>query len=131
MAVNWAVNSSINSSGYSPAQWVLGRGMKLPYNLLDQSGRLSLHERVTSEPEFAERISLMSAAQRSVVALRYNRTLSRAILARSRITGATPAQLQFQVGDQVFYYRSTKVKRQWASVWHGPGVVIGFEGNNV
>ena len=44
-AVTWACNSAIDDSGYSPAQWVLGRGLRLPYTLLDQTGRLSLHER--------------------------------------------------------------------------------------
>ena len=40
-AVTWAWNSAIDDSGYSPAQWVLGRGLRLPYTLLDQTGRLS------------------------------------------------------------------------------------------
>ena len=41
--MNWAKNARINSSGYSPAQWVTGRGYKLPWSLLDekQSGRLA------------------------------------------------------------------------------------------
>ena len=75
-ALNWAVNSAINESGYSPSQWVLGKGIKLPYSLLDSAGRLSLHERVNADPQFSERVALMSAAQRSVTALRYSRTLS-------------------------------------------------------
>ena len=37
-AVTWACNSAIDDSGYSPAQWVLGRGLRLPYTLLDQTG---------------------------------------------------------------------------------------------
>ena len=41
--VNWAKNARINSSGYSPAQWVIGRGHKLPWSLLDeeQTGELA------------------------------------------------------------------------------------------
>ena len=130
-ALNWAVNSAVNESGYSPGQWVLGKGIKLPYSLLDSAGRLSLHERVNADPQFSERVALMSAAQRSVTALRYSRTLSRAILARSRIHGAEPARSQYQIGDQVFYFRATKVKRQWSTQWHGPASIIGFENNNV
>ena len=37
-AVTWACNSAIDDSRYSPAQWVLGRGLRLPYTLLDQTG---------------------------------------------------------------------------------------------
>ena len=44
-------NSAIDDSGYSPAQWVLGRGLRLPYTLLGQTGRLSLHERVKKDTE--------------------------------------------------------------------------------
>ena len=82
-AVTWACNSAIDDSEYSPAQWVLGRRLRLPYTLLDQTGRLSLHERVTRDRAFSERIAMMSAAQRSITSLRYDRALSRAVLASS------------------------------------------------
>ena len=58
-AVTWACNSAIDDSGFSPAQWVLGRGLRLPYTLLDQTGRLSLRERVTRDGAFSERIAMM------------------------------------------------------------------------
>ena len=94
-AVTWACNSAFDDSGYSPAQWVLGRGLRLPYTLLDQTGRLSLHERVTRDRAFSERIAMMSAAQRSITSLRYDRALSRAVIARSRAHGADPARPAF------------------------------------
>ena len=84
------------TAGYSLAQWVLGRRLRLPYTLLDQTGRLSLHERVTRDRAFSERIAMMSAAQRSITSLRYDRALSRAVLARSRAHGADPARQLFQ-----------------------------------
>ena len=127
-AVTWACNSAIDDSGYSPAQWVLGWGLRLPYTLLDQTGRLSLHERVTRDRAFSERIAMMSAAQRSITSLRYDRALSRAVLARSRAHGADPARQLFQVGDVVYYWRDNgKAKREWAAHWHGPATVIGLQ----
>ena len=39
--VNNAVNMTISESGYSPSQWVLGRGLKLPCTMLSSSGRLA------------------------------------------------------------------------------------------
>ena len=123
-AVTWACNSAIDDSGHSPAQWVLGRGLRLPYTLLDQTERLSLHERVTRDKTFSERIAMMSVAQRSITSLRYDRALSRAVLARSRAHGADPARQLFQVGDVMYYWRGNgKAKREWAAQWHGPAVV--------
>ena len=120
-AVTWACNSAIDDSGYSPAQWFLGQGLRLPYTLLDQTGRLSLHERVTRDRAISERIAMMSATQRSISSLRYDRALSRAVLARSRAHGADPARQLFQVGDVVYYWRGNgKAKREWAAHWHGP-----------
>ena len=109
-------------------QWVLGRGLRLPDTLLDPTGRLSLHERVTRDRAFSERIAMMSAAQRSITSLRYDRALSRAVLARSRAHGADPARQLFQVGD-VVYYRSGngKAKREWAAHWHGLATVVGLQ----
>ena len=63
-SVNWAVNTSVDESGFSPSQWVLGRGIKIPYNLLSQSGKLDLHTRHTGDRTFSERIALIAAAQR-------------------------------------------------------------------
>ena len=37
-AVAWACSSAIDDSGYSSAQWVLGRGLRLPHTLWDQTG---------------------------------------------------------------------------------------------
>ena len=57
------------------------------------------------DSSFADRMALLSAAKRAVVALRYNRGLSRAFLARSRVRQAVPAEQKFSIGDQVFYWR--------------------------
>ena len=65
--VNWAKNTRINSSGYSPAQWVIGRGYKLPWSLLDekQSGELASLELPEHSPEFSRRMSWLRAARRA------------------------------------------------------------------
>lgn len=129
--MNWALNSRINSSGYSASQWVLGRGLSLPYDLLSSSSQLSLQTRVMEDRSFADRISLLSSARRASLALRYQRGLSRAFLARSRVTSAIPADHVFSDGDQVFYWRGrAKRKQDCSQRWVGPGVVIGHEQNS-
>ena len=62
----------------------------------------------------------------------YSRGLSRAFLARSRASDVAPAQHQFSLGDQVYYWRGRgRAKRDWSARWHGPAIVIGYEGNNL
>ena len=75
---------------------------------------------------------MMASAQRAHLALRYSKSLSHTITERRRGGRALPAQARFQLGDQVFYWRgNNKTKADWAFVWHGPAIVIGFERNNV
>ena len=102
---NWAANSAENGTGYSPSQWVLGRGIRLPYNMLSNSSRLSLHTRHTADKRFAERVAMMSSAQRAHIAMRYSKSISHAITARHRGDRALPPQVRFQLGDQVYTWR--------------------------
>jgi hypothetical protein len=130
--INWAMNSAIDESGYSPSQWVLGRGIKLPYQLMSERSRLSLHSRANTDRSFKERIAMLAASQRSMVALQYSTAISKAMVARSRTESGQPSSLKFSIGDQVYYFRGVgKAKSAWAHRWHGPAVVIGFEGNNL
>ena len=77
---------------------------------------------------FSERIAMMSAAQRSITSMRYDRALSRAVLARSRAHGADPTRQLFQIGDVVYNWRGNgKEKHEWAAHWHGPATVIGLQ----
>ena len=89
-ATTWACNTAVGPSGYSPSQWVMGRSLRLPYNLLDQMGQLTLHERISEEPAFAERLSLMKAAQAGIIAARYSQQLSNTMLAKSRGKATEP-----------------------------------------
>ena len=104
---NWAVNSAVNESRFSPSQWVLGRGLRLPYNMLSQTGSLDLQTRHVTDKPFSERVAMLASAQRAHLALRYSRSLSHAITARHRGGPALPAQARFQLGDQVYYWRGT------------------------
>ena len=86
------------------------------------------HERVTRDRTLSERIAMMSAPQRSITSLRYERALSRAVQTRSRAHGADSARELFQVGDVVYYQRRNRnAKRDWAAHWHGPATVIGLQ----
>ncbi|CAE8634312.1 unnamed protein product, partial [Polarella glacialis] len=104
--VSWARNARVDETGYSPSQWVLGCGIRLPYRL--RGCNLALQSRMEQDHTFADRVAMQSAAQRSAVGLHYSRALSRAFLARARTS--QPAAASFAVGDQVYYWRGI-VKR--------------------
>ena len=120
----------VEDHGYAPAQWVLGKNLRLPYSLLSQSGQLAAQMRLGADPTFAERVLLLATARRSVAALSANVGIARAFAAPSRGEASVPAITVYQVGDQVFYWRGvSKAKSAWAHRWHGPGVIIGLEQN--
>ena len=128
-SINWAVNSSIDDSGFSSSQWVLGRGVKIPFQLQSARSRLSLHSRLGTDRSFRERVAMTAAAQRSIISLRYSTAISKAMVSRARGDATTPVDLKYSLGDQVYYWRGHgKSKSAWMSRWHGPAVVIGFEG---
>ena len=132
MTINWAVNSAIDNYGYSAAQWALGRGLRLPYSLQSSKSQLSLHSRLHLDRSFRERVAMTAAAQRSIIALRYHLAASKALLSRARGTATAPTETKYALGDQVFYWRGhNKKKGAWMCRWHGPAVVIGFEGSNL
>ena len=113
---------TLRRSGFSD------EGLRLPDTLLDQTGRLSLHERVTRDRTFSERIAMVSAAHRSITSLRYGSSLVTSSACRSRSHGADPARQLFQVGDVVYCWRGNgKAKREWAKHLHGPATVVGLQ----
>ncbi|CAK0854411.1 unnamed protein product [Prorocentrum cordatum] len=97
--VNWAKNSKVGPSGYSPAQWVLRRGHRLPYGMLSTRARLSLRRPARGDRAFQRRVGMLAAAQRAAQAVEYDRRLSAAFLAKSRRRAARPSSLNFGIGD--------------------------------
>ena len=55
-SINWSRNQTINESGYSLSQWVLGRGLKLPADLLSPMGRLDTAIKAHDQPRFMFRL---------------------------------------------------------------------------
>jgi len=97
-SINHAVNTMVEDHGYAPAQWVLGKNLRLPYSLLSQSGQLAAQTRLGADPTFAERVMLLAAARRSVAALSANVGIARAFAARSRGEAPVPAITVYHAG---------------------------------
>ena len=89
--VNWAKNARINSSGYSPTQWVIGREYQLPRSLLDekQSCELASLGLADHSPEFGRRMSWLWAARRAFETMDTSHRLRRALLAGVRASSHT------------------------------------------
>ena len=45
-SVTGSCNVSVNASGYSPSQWVLGKNLRLPYEMMSSTGRLAMQSRL-------------------------------------------------------------------------------------
>ena len=81
--MNWATNSLVDDTGFSPSQWVLGKSVRLPYHMLTQASQLAAHQRHDDDFGFQRRVALLSAAQRSIIGALYNRAMSKAFLGRA------------------------------------------------
>ena len=89
----WARNQRPNESGFSPAQWVLGRNPRLPWSLLERpvKSNLASYSAAETEPSFVRRMAIYHAAKIGFERLDSNARLRRALLARSR---ALPTALE-------------------------------------
>ena len=108
--VNWARNARINLSGYSPAQWVSGRGYKLPWSLLDEkrSGELAPLELPDHSPEFGRRMSWLCAARRAFETMDTSHRLRRALSADVRASAHAQGIVN---GELVYVWRKVKKNR--------------------
>ena len=128
--VNWAKNSRGNASGYSPSQWVLGRGMRMPWSLLDRAGQLAEHQKALEHPDFSRRLGMLTAARRAFEVLDTSQRLRRAWLGRRRLT---PEATHLPPGTVVYIFRKVKPRKGEKLTlvkgeWLGPATVVGHEG---
>ena len=125
----WLVSETVNGTGFSPAQWVLGKGPRIPFSLT-QSQSLASRDLALSDPSFARRAALQTAARAALTQLDGSQRLRRALLRKSR-PGAHP----LQQGEQVYFWRrragGKKTKPIMGSRWVGPGIVLGQHGSLV
>ena len=106
----------------APSQWVLGRPLRLPFQLLSRASQSASHQRHRDDFAYQRRVAMLAEAQRSIISTRYNKALARS-------ANNASSQVRFAVGDQVMYWRgNNKRKSQWSMRWLGPGIVIGHEG---
>ena len=79
--MKWSTNTAIGDSGHSPSRWVLGRSLRLPFQLLSRASQLASHR---DDFSYQRRVAMLAEAQRSIISTRHNKALSRAFLSRAR-----------------------------------------------
>ena len=131
--IGWAKNARIGDSGFSPAQLVLGRGMRLPWGLLSERTRsqLASQDAADQQPSMLTRMAMLASARQALERVDSCKRVRRALLARSR---DTPPSAELRLGDAVFFFRDGRRKNgrkrgpaYLIRSWHGPAVVIGTE----
>ena len=131
--VNWAKNARINSSGYSPARWVIGRGYKLPWSLLDekQSGELASLELPDHSLEFGRRMPRLWAARSAFETMDTSHRVRRALLAGVRASSHPRDFDWFFFGEKSRKTEPTRGQHLLAIGGMVPALVVGKEKNNV
>ena len=108
--VNKAKNSLSRRSGFSPTQWVLGRDIRLPADLMDDGEveRIGAQAAAaTPTTRFARKCALRRAAREAHATTAKDYAIRRADLRQVR-----PSRGPFCVGDWVFYYDQVEQDRR-------------------
>ncbi len=126
-AINQARNSLARRSGFSPQQWVLGRSLRLPADLMDDGEVARVGAQAAAETpgtRFYRKSQVRFAAREAFMKTQHDDVLRRAELRRVR-----PTRGPFKVGDFVFYYDQAD-QQPGPNHWRGIARVIGHEGNS-
>ena len=137
--LNWSTNTAIGDSGHSPSQWVLGRSLRLPYQLLSRASQLASHQRHHDDFAYQRHVATLAEAQRSIISTIYNKNSIVRFWLELEVQIMHRHRSVFAVGDQVMYWRgNNKPKSQWigheglANVWISHrNAVVKATGNHV
>ena len=126
---NKARNSLARRSGFSPEQWVLGRSIRLPADLLDDAevARVGAQAAaLTPTTRFHRQVQLRTAAREACIKASNSEALRRAELRRVR-----PSRGPFPVGSYVFYYdKPVGDSKHGPHNWRGIARVIGHDSSH-
>ena len=120
-AVPWCVsakNSLHNVNGFTPFQLSIGTNPKLPSTLTDKIPALTTP--VTSKT-LSEHLQAIHKAREAFIQCENSERIRRALSHNVRSSG----DIKYLTGDSVYY------KRDSSSAWHGPGKVLGQDGQQV
>eukprot|EP00435_Cladocopium_sp_Y103_P043787 s1055_g12.t1 len=121
-------NQMIQVHGFSPQQYVMGKNVHVPEDLLNEPLSIVSSTASLTDESLARNQAMRTSARTALVQLQDSRALRVSLLARPR------RGFDFKPGDAVAYWRDQKWiagKLHLGGRWHGPGIVIGHVGRNV
>ena len=121
LAIAWSVNaknSLANVNGFTPYQISIGTNPRLPSLLSDRPPALTQE---SASETVRRNLEILHSARKAFLESEHSTRLRRAISNNVRSSG----DVKYLTGDDVYYKRNT------GSSWHGPGKVIGQDGQNV
>ncbi|CAE7286267.1 RE2 [Symbiodinium sp. CCMP2456] len=121
--VSAAKNDLRRRCGYSPSQWVFGRGPRLPEELRDPDSGERVSWDVSAEARFQRQSVIRASARVAFHNSQLDSRLRKALLQRARTTSR-----KLDVGETVHFWHQRKDRRR--GQWEGPGIIVGTEGGN-
>lgn len=126
-SVNHSKNTMCRKHGFSPSQWVLGKDLRLPADLADDSevsriGAQALAD--TPGTKFFRKTQLRMAAREA-----FARTANSEALRRAELRKVRPTRGPFLPGMYVWYYDQAD-RAPGPNNWRGVARVIGKEGQS-
>eukprot|EP00435_Cladocopium_sp_Y103_P040884 s349_g11.t1 len=126
-AVNQAKNALIRKGGFSPAQWVLGRDVRIPAALCDDQEVMRVGAQAlaaTPNSTFYRKTELRMAAREA-----FTKSFTSDALRRAELRQIRPSRGPFLPGMYVFYYDASE-RDPSPNCWRGIARVIGKEGSS-
>ena len=126
-STNQAKNSLCRKNGFSPAQWVIGRDIRLPASLADDAEVSRIGAQAIADTpgtKFFRKQQIRMAARQS-----FAQSSNDAALRRAELRQIRPSRGPFPIGTLVFYYDAQNTV-PGPSCWRGMAKVIGKEGNS-
>lgn len=121
-------NAMIQHHGFSPQQYVFGRNIDIPSDLLNEPLRIVPATASLTNAAIAKSQDMRNTARKAILELQDSRALRTALAARPR------AQITYQPGDLVAYWRAQKwIKGELhqQGAWYGTAIVLGTVGRNL
>lgn len=121
-------NQVVQVHGFSPHQYVFGKGVHLPDDLLSEPLHIVPATASLSEEGLARSQAMRLTARTALAQMQDSKAMRKALLARPR------RAFDFVPGQCVAYWRNQKwVQGQLmqGGRWHGPAVVLGTVGRNL
>ena len=121
IALAWCVNaknSLANVHGFSPYQLAIGSNPQLPSILTDKEPALTVEPATKT---IADNLTALHKAREAFIESEHSERIRRALSKNIR----TSSDTKYVSGDLVYY------KRKDNSAWHGPGTVLGQDGQQI